>query len=200
MAPRAYWKGFLRLSLVTCPIALFPATSQSEKISFNQINRNTGHRIKYQKIDADTGQEVSNEDIIKGTRSTPTDTLLRRGSGAASHQAFVAGFYRNDVLPACQHHSFRRNSVCSCHVCVLAFINLRACSDCKCLLSYVIHRTRDHSDGLLADSGNDEIALSAWSTLFTANSIAPDRLRDDCCTCPPLAHITSALSAPRPRT
>src|SRR6266446_10554395 len=44
MAPRAYWKGFLRLSLVTCPIALFPATSESEKISFNQINRNTGHR------------------------------------------------------------------------------------------------------------------------------------------------------------
>ena len=66
MAPRAYWKGFLRLSLVTCPIALFPATSESEKISFNQINKKTGHRIKYQKVDADTGEEVSNEDIIKG--------------------------------------------------------------------------------------------------------------------------------------
>ena len=39
MAPRANWKGFLRLSLVTCPIALFPATSESEKISFNQINK-----------------------------------------------------------------------------------------------------------------------------------------------------------------
>ena len=51
MAPRANWKGFLRLSLVTCPIALFPATSESEKISFNQINRKTGHRIKYQRID-----------------------------------------------------------------------------------------------------------------------------------------------------
>ena len=45
MAPRANWKGFLRLSLVTCPVALFPATSDSEKISFNQINRATGHRI-----------------------------------------------------------------------------------------------------------------------------------------------------------
>ena len=66
MAPRAYWKGFLRLSLVTCPIALFPATSESEKISFNQINRKTGHRIKYQKVDADTGEEVSNEDINQG--------------------------------------------------------------------------------------------------------------------------------------
>ena len=68
MAPRANWKGFLRLSLVTCPIALSPATSESEKISFNQINKKTGHRIRYLKVDvdADTGEEVSNEDIIKG--------------------------------------------------------------------------------------------------------------------------------------
>jgi DNA end-binding protein Ku len=66
MAPRANWKGFLRLSLVTCPIALFPATSESEKVSFNQINRKTGHRIKYLKVDTDTGEEVDNEDIMKG--------------------------------------------------------------------------------------------------------------------------------------
>jgi DNA end-binding protein Ku len=66
MAPRANWKGFLRLSLVTCPVALYPATSESEKISFNQLNRQTGHRIKYMKVDADTGEEVANEDIVKG--------------------------------------------------------------------------------------------------------------------------------------
>ncbi|MBB4391807.1 Ku protein [Bradyrhizobium sp. ERR14] len=66
MAPRANWKGFLRLSLVTCPVALYPATSESEKIAFNQLNRATGHRIKYLKVDADTGDEVSNEDIVKG--------------------------------------------------------------------------------------------------------------------------------------
>src|SRR6201996_7362034 len=66
MAPRANWKGFLRLSLVTCPVALYPATSESEKISFNQLNRKTGHRIKYTKVDADTGEEVPNEDIVKG--------------------------------------------------------------------------------------------------------------------------------------
>jgi DNA end-binding protein Ku len=75
MAPRANWKGFLRLSLVTCPIALFPATSESEKISFNQINRRTGHRIKYQKVDADTGEEVSSEDIVKGYK-VDTDSYL----------------------------------------------------------------------------------------------------------------------------
>ena len=66
MAPRANWKGFLRLSLVTCPVALYPATSESEKISFNQLNRQTGHRVKYLKVDAETGDEVPNEDIVKG--------------------------------------------------------------------------------------------------------------------------------------
>src|SRR5690348_10287083 len=66
MAPRANWKGFLRLSLVTCPVALYPATSESEKVSFNQLNRKTGHRIKYLKVDADTGEEVPNENIVKG--------------------------------------------------------------------------------------------------------------------------------------
>jgi DNA end-binding protein Ku len=66
MALRANWKGFLRLSLVSCPIALFPATSEADKISFNQINKKTGHRIKYLKVDADTGEEVETSDIIKG--------------------------------------------------------------------------------------------------------------------------------------
>src|SRR5215831_18400091 len=75
MAPRANWKGFLRLSLVTCPIALYPATSEADKISFNQINKNTGHRIKYLKVDADTGEEVASEDIVKGYK-VDTDTYV----------------------------------------------------------------------------------------------------------------------------
>src|SRR4051795_7352460 len=75
MAPRANWKGFLRLSLVTCPVALFPATSDTEKVSFNQINRNTGHRIKYAKVDAETGEEVASEDIVKGYK-VDTDTYI----------------------------------------------------------------------------------------------------------------------------
>ena len=75
MAPRANWKGFLRLSLVTCPVALYPATSDTEKVSFNQINRNTGHRIKYMKVDADSGEEVSSEDIMKGYK-VDTDTYI----------------------------------------------------------------------------------------------------------------------------
>ena len=75
MAPRANWKGFLRLSLVTCPVALYPATSDTEKVSFNQINRKTGHRIKYAKVDAETGEEVSSEDIMKGYK-VDTDTYI----------------------------------------------------------------------------------------------------------------------------
>jgi DNA end-binding protein Ku len=66
MAPRAYWKGFLRLSLVSCPIQLFPATTEREKVSFNQINKETGNRIRYRKVDDETGEEVPSENIIKG--------------------------------------------------------------------------------------------------------------------------------------
>jgi DNA end-binding protein Ku len=66
VAPRAYWKGYLKLSLVSCPIALFPATSEREKISFHQINKETGNRIRYRKVDAETGNDVENADIVKG--------------------------------------------------------------------------------------------------------------------------------------
>ena len=66
MAPRAYWKGYLKLSLVSCPIALFPATSEREKISFHQLNKETGNRIRYKKVDAESGDEVDSANIIKG--------------------------------------------------------------------------------------------------------------------------------------
>jgi Ku protein len=66
MAPRAYWKGHLRLSLVPCPIQLFPAVSEREKIRFHLINKKTANRIKYYKIDAVTGEPVRDEDIVKG--------------------------------------------------------------------------------------------------------------------------------------
>ena len=66
MAPRAYWKGYLKLSLVSCPVALFPASTEREKITFNQINKKTGNRIKFRKVDAETGDEVDSSDIVKG--------------------------------------------------------------------------------------------------------------------------------------
>jgi len=66
MAPRPNWKGYLKLSLVSCSIALYPATSASERVSFNQLNKKTGNRIRYKKVDAETDEEVDSSDIIKG--------------------------------------------------------------------------------------------------------------------------------------
>jgi DNA end-binding protein Ku len=66
MAPRANWKGYLRLSLVSCPIALYPASSLSEKVSFNRINRKTGYRLKQQNVDSETGEVVSRDDMVRG--------------------------------------------------------------------------------------------------------------------------------------
>jgi Ku protein len=65
-ARRAYWKGYLKLSLVTCPIALYPATSQAEKTHFHQINRKTGHRLRQQMVDEETGKVVDKEDKTRG--------------------------------------------------------------------------------------------------------------------------------------
>jgi DNA end-binding protein Ku len=66
MAPRAYWKGYLKLSLVSCPIALYPASSNSERVSFHRINKKTGHRLKQQLVDAETGEAVEREDVGRG--------------------------------------------------------------------------------------------------------------------------------------
>src|SRR5215204_330247 len=66
MAPRANWKGYLRLSLVSCPVALYPATTDAEKVRFHHINKQTGNRIRYRKVDEETGKEVEADDIIKG--------------------------------------------------------------------------------------------------------------------------------------
>ncbi len=64
--PRAYWKGYLRLSLVSCPIQLFPATSQAEKTHFHQINKKTGHRLRQQMVDEETGRVVDRDNKARG--------------------------------------------------------------------------------------------------------------------------------------
>ena len=66
MAPRAYWKGYLKLSLVSCPIALYPASSTSEKVSFHRINKQTGNRLKQLLVDSETDEPVEKEDITRG--------------------------------------------------------------------------------------------------------------------------------------
>lgn len=64
--PRPYWKGYLKLSLVSCPIALYTATSATEKIAFRQINKKTGNRLKQQLIDGETGKVVESSDKGRG--------------------------------------------------------------------------------------------------------------------------------------
>lgn len=66
MAPRAYWKGYLKLSLVSCPIGLYPAVSSSERVSFSRINKKTGNRLKQLLVDSESGEPVEKEDIGRG--------------------------------------------------------------------------------------------------------------------------------------
>jgi DNA end-binding protein Ku len=63
---RAYWKGYLKLSLVTCPVALYPASSQADKTHFHQINRKTGNRLRQQMVDEETGRPVDKEQKGRG--------------------------------------------------------------------------------------------------------------------------------------
>ena len=76
MAPRANWKGYLRLSLVSCPIALYPASSLSEKVSFNRINRKTGHRLKQQNVDFETVKLSPEKTRRAGMRLQKASTSL----------------------------------------------------------------------------------------------------------------------------
>ncbi len=69
MAPRSFWKGYLKLSLVTCPVAMTPATTDSEKVRFHSVNRKTGNRIRNQYVDAGTGKPVRDEDQVHGFAS-----------------------------------------------------------------------------------------------------------------------------------
>ena len=66
MAPRSFWKGYLKLSLVTCPVAMVPATSENEKVRFHTLNSKTGNRVVSQYVDAVSGKSVDEDDEVKG--------------------------------------------------------------------------------------------------------------------------------------
>lgn len=66
MATSAFWKGYLKLSLVTCRVALTPATTESEKVRFHTLNAKTGHRVVSRYVDSKTGRPVDDDDQIKG--------------------------------------------------------------------------------------------------------------------------------------
>lgn len=76
MAPRSFWKGYLKLSLVTCPVAMMPATSESEKVRFHTLNQKTGNRIISHYVDAVSGKPVDEDDEVKGYPRGEDDYVL----------------------------------------------------------------------------------------------------------------------------
>ena len=76
MAPKYYWKGYLKLSLVTCPVAMTPATSESEKVRFHTLNKETGNRVVSQYIDSVTGKPVKDENEAKGYARGENDYVI----------------------------------------------------------------------------------------------------------------------------
>jgi len=104
MPPGANWKGYLKLSLVTCQVALFPAASDKEKVSFHLLNGATGHRLKQQYVDSETGTIVDREDRVKGYEVgkgdyvTVTDEELAAIEIESSHIIDIFGA-RSEVDP-----------------------------------------------------------------------------------------------------
>jgi DNA end-binding protein Ku len=76
MASRPFWKGYMKLSLVTCPVAMTPATSEEDKVRFHVLNRRTGNRILSQSVDAETGRPVGEDDEVKGYARSEHDYVL----------------------------------------------------------------------------------------------------------------------------
>jgi len=76
MALRPYWRGYLKLSLVTCPVQMMPATSESEKVRFHTLNRETQNRVVSHYVDAVTGKEVKEDDEVKGYQRGENDYII----------------------------------------------------------------------------------------------------------------------------
>lgn len=84
VAPRANWKGFLKVSEVTCPVALYTAASTAERISFHILNRKTGHRVRRQFVDSETGRPVDRDEQVKGYEIGPDDYVILEPDEIAS--------------------------------------------------------------------------------------------------------------------
>jgi hypothetical protein len=94
MAPRPHWKGYLKLSLVSCPIALYPAIAASERISFRQVNKQTGNRLRQQLVDTVTGDVVQSSDKGRGYEFGENQFLVVKDEEleAAQHEARTRPF------------------------------------------------------------------------------------------------------------
>lgn len=104
MAPRAYWKGSLRLSLVSCPVVLYPASTSVEKTRFHMINRETGNRLKQQMVDAETGDIVEGEqkgrgyELSKGTYVEIEPEELEAVQIESNHTIDIDSFVPRDEI------------------------------------------------------------------------------------------------------
>lgn len=76
MAVRPYWKGYLKLSLVTCPVQIMPAISESEKVRFHTLNRETQNRVVSHYVDSATGKQVKEEDEVKGYQRGENEYIM----------------------------------------------------------------------------------------------------------------------------
>lgn len=76
MAVRPYWKGYLKLSLVTCPVTLTPATSEGNRVKFHTLNRKTGDRIYTRYVDAETGKTVDDDHQVKAYQKGEDDYVV----------------------------------------------------------------------------------------------------------------------------
>ncbi len=113
MPPRSNWKGYLKLSLVSCPVALFSAASATEKVSFHMLNAETGNRLKQQYVDAETGDVVERDErvkgyeIAKGDYVTVTDEELNEIEIESSHTIDIQSFAaRSEVDPVYFDNSY----------------------------------------------------------------------------------------------
>ena len=102
--PRPSWSGFLRLSLVSCPITLSPATSEAERVRFNMLNPATGNRIAMQTVDSETREVVKRSETVKGYQVekgryvTVTDEELRDLAPESSRVLSLSSFVSRDEV------------------------------------------------------------------------------------------------------
>ena len=102
--PRAYWKGYLKLSLVTCKVELYPAVTQSERTRFHQINTKTGNRLRQQMVDERTGKAVSSEqkgrgyELSKGRYVPVNEEELEAIALESTHIIDIDGFVPRDEI------------------------------------------------------------------------------------------------------
>src|SRR3546814_17180877 len=84
MAPRPYWTGYLKLSLVTCAVSLTPATSDREKVRFHTLNSKTGNRVRSRYVDAATGKPVGADDEVRGYEIEEDRYVMMEGAELAA--------------------------------------------------------------------------------------------------------------------